>query len=215
MNLSWKERFIYKICKKIKFDTFLCRMPPCRNLKFELVYNCIESPSIKKWRRMKIKKHIAIKGNQIMQLSSSESTKVSLEAIRMGDAGLSERRRNILKRVPNSNDWSTFEKESISIKDIAYLSAATEHEFALLRGKTKDIVFHGVRRHCDFTDELLELLKTKKLRLIAHTHPDYGMIKPSQDDRLFLEYIGQKESVIISYITGMEQIFYANLFDEF
>lgn len=80
--------------------------------------------------------------------------------------------------------------------------------------KTKDIVFYGIERHCDFTEELLELLKTRKLRLIAHTHPDYGTIKPSQDDRLFLQYVGQKESIIISYITGVEQIFYANLFDE-
>ena len=163
---------------------------------------------------MKTKKVITGKENQITQLSSSESTKISLEAIRKGDAGLSERRRNILNRVPNSNDWSTFEKDTISIKDIAYLSAATGHEFVLLRGKTKDIVFHGIERHCDFTEELLELLKTRKLRLIAHTHPDYGMIKPSQDDRLFLQCIGQKESVIISYITGVEQMFYANLFDE-
>lgn len=179
-----------------------------------LLYSCIETPSIKDWRRIKIKEVIICNENRSNQLSSSESTKISLEAIRRGDAGLSERRRNILNRVPNSNDWSAFELENISIKDIAYLSAATGHEFALLRGKTKDVVFHGIERHCDFTEELLELLKTRKLRLVAHTHPDYGMIKPSQDDRLFLQYIGQKESVIISYITGVEQIFYANLFDE-
>ena len=148
-------------------------------------------------------------------LSSSASTQKSLEAIRNGDAGLNERRTSILARVPDSNDWAAFEHESIKIKDLAYLSAATHHEFALLRGKTKDIVFHGIERHCEFNEELLTLLKTKKLRLVAHTHPDYGFIEPSADDRDFLKYIGQRKSFIVSYITGYEMEFTSNIFDDF
>jgi len=148
-------------------------------------------------------------------LSSSATMHKSLEAIRKGVAGLNERRKSILARVPNPNDWATFEYESVQIKDIAYLSAATSHEFALLRGKAKDIVFHGVERHCKFTDELLVLLKSKKLRLVAHTHPDYGDIEPSEDDREFLRYIEQKRSIIISYITGCQLEFTDNIFDNF
>ena len=148
-------------------------------------------------------------------LSSTASTQTSLEAIRNGEAGLNEKRKNILARVPLPNDWATFEKDTISIKDIAYLSAATHHEFALLRGKTKDIIVHGVERHCHFNEELLDLLQTKKLRLIAHTHSDYGKIKPSADDREFLKHIDQKSSVIISYITGAEFEFSSNSFEEF
>lgn len=148
------------------------------------------------------------------KLSSTASTLKSLEAIRNGDAGLSERRKNILAIVPNSADWESFKRNSVSIKDIAYLSAATHHEFALLRGKTSDIVVHGIEMHCNFDDELLVMLKMKKLRLIAHTHPDYGIVEPSSDDREFLRYIGQKESIIISYITGIETQFSANLFDD-
>ncbi|MBR4981586.1 MAG: hypothetical protein IKY94_03385 [Lachnospiraceae bacterium] len=148
-------------------------------------------------------------------LSSSASTQKSLEAIRNGDVGLNERRTSILARVPHSNDWAAFEYGSIKVKDLAYLSAATHHEFALLRGKTKDIVFHGIERHCEFNEELLTLLKTKKLRLIAHTHPDYGFIEPSADDRDFLKYIEQRKSIIISYITGYEMEFTSNIFDDF
>lgn len=69
--------------------------------------------------------------------------------------------------------------------------------------------------HCEFSDELLTLLKTKKLRLIAHTHPDYNFIEPSADDRHFLKYIDQEKSIIISYITGYEMEFTSNLFDDF
>lgn len=148
-----------------------------------------------------------------IQLSSTSSMRTSLKAIYNGEAGLNERRKQLLNRVPNSHDWAAFEYDSISIKDIAYLSAATHHEFALLRGKTKDILFHGVDCHCNIIGEMLELLKQKKLRLIAHTHPDYDEIIPSKDDRLFLKQIGQHESIIISYITGRELTFSANLFE--
>lgn len=147
-------------------------------------------------------------------LSSSSSMKISLEAIRNGEAGLNERRKKLLNRVPCPDDWSAFPKDSVSIKDIAYLSATTGHEFALLRGKSKDIIVHGVERHCNFSEEMLDLLKTKKLRLIAHTHPDYGITTPSQDDREFLRHIKQKSSIIISYITGNELQFSANMFED-
>lgn len=147
-------------------------------------------------------------------LSSSASTRISLEAIRNKHAGLTKKRERILAQVPNSNDWAIFNKDAIGIKDIAYLAAKTGDEFALLRGKTQDIIFHGVQYHCHIDGELLDLLKTKKLRLIAHTHPDYGEICPSNDDRIFLKYIGQKTSKIISSITGIEQTFSANPFDD-
>lgn len=148
------------------------------------------------------------------KLSSSTSTRISLEAIRNKHAGLTQKRERVLAQVPNSNDWAIFHKDAIDIKDLAYLAAKTGDEFALLRGKTKDIVFHGVPYHCHIEGELLDLLKTKNLRLIAHTHPDYGEICPSNDDRNFLKYIGQKTSKIISSITGIEQTFSANPFDD-
>ncbi|MBO5160513.1 MAG: hypothetical protein J6B94_13210 [Lachnospiraceae bacterium] len=148
------------------------------------------------------------------KLSSSASTQTSLEAIRNKRAGLTQKREKILSQAPNSGDWATFHKDTIDIKDLAYLAAKTGDEFALLRGKAKDIVFHGVPYHCHIEGELLELLKSKNLRLVAHTHPDYGEISPSNDDRDFLKYIGQKTSKIISSITGIEQTFSENLFDD-
>lgn len=148
------------------------------------------------------------------RLSSGESIRVSLAAIKNGDAGLNQHRAKLLYRVPNSNDWAALKKDSVTVKDIAYLSAATHHEFALLRGKSKDILFHGDRAHCYFDDELMDLLKSKKLRLVVHSHPDYNDIKPSADDRAFLRSINQKESLIVSYITGEISSFTSNMFDD-
>ena len=59
--------------------------------------------------------------------------------------------------------------KSVSLQDIDFLSAKTGHEFALLKGKKNDILFHGDARHCIF-----------------------------DDDREFLQYIGQSESKIVS-----------------
>lgn len=140
--------------------------------------------------------------------------KTSLKAVYDGEAGLNERRKQLLRRVPNSNDWAVFEVDSITIKDIAYLSAATHHEFALLRGKTKDILFHGTNYHCHIVGEMLKLLEQRKLRLVAHTHPDYGDVIPSKDDRLFLKQIRQNESTVISYITGKMQRFNSDMFEK-
>ena len=152
--------------------------------------------------------------NKTKQLSSSESTRISLEAVRLGEAGLNQHRQSLLNRVPNQNDWAALPRDSVTIKDIAYLSAATHDEFALLRGKSKDIIFHGERACCRFNDELIGLLKMKKLRLVVHSHPDYNKIESSEDDRQFLRYIGQKKSLIVSFITGDVKAFSGNVFGD-
>ena len=92
-------------------------------------------------------------------LSSSASTRVSLKAVYDGEAGLSKKRKQILMRVPNTDDCAEFALESITTKDIAYLSAATHHEFALFRGKKADVLFHGTNYHCNITNDMIELLK--------------------------------------------------------
>ena len=140
-------------------------------------------------------------------LESSHSMQISLEAIRSGEAGLTERRFQMLVRVPDIGDFATFPKDNVSIKDLAYLSAFVQHEFALLRGKNKDILFHGDSRECAFPDELEQLLVRKSLRLVAHSHPDYGIIIPSKADKLFLKKIDQEDSVIVSWITGRSQTY--------
>ena len=112
------------------------------------------------------------------------------------------------------NEYASFERESIEIKDLAYLSALTRHEFALLRSKSNDILFHGNSNGCTFTDDLETLLKCGKMELIAHSHPDIDKIIPSSKDRRFLKEIGQEKSIIISWYTGQQVEFYADEFVE-
>lgn len=74
-------------------------------------------------------------------LASEESTRLSLECIRTGKAGLNQHRLSLLNRVPESESWSSFKLNTIEFRDLAYLSAATGDEFALLRGRSEEILF--------------------------------------------------------------------------
>ncbi|MBR4345251.1 MAG: hypothetical protein IKP88_21520 [Lachnospiraceae bacterium] len=137
-------------------------------------------------------------------LASANSLRIALEYINKGNAGLNEHRTNLLNRVPNQYEWVRLARNMISLEDLAFLSASTDDEFALFRGKNEDILYHGDHMTCPIEkDETLMILcKEHKVKLIAHTHNDIERIVPSQGDKRFLRAIGQKESIIVSYITG-------------
>ena len=60
---------------------------------------------------------------------------VSLAFIREGRGCLDSRRQNMLDKVPNSRDWASFDLGRSEMNDLAYLTAKTNHEVAILRGK--------------------------------------------------------------------------------
>lgn len=149
----------------------------------------------------------------IFKLSSAQSLRVSLENVMRGNSGLNEHRVNLLNRVPKTNDWARFNKDSLCMKDLAFLTAKTGDEFAILRGKKEDILFHGSRYHCDFEGVLYEMLVKNKLEIYGHSHPIELVPIPSRDDRKTLQLLGQKKSRLISAITGKEVEFGCNEFD--
>lgn len=143
-----------------------------------------------------------VSGSESIVLSSSASMQVSLEAIRDGKAGLDTHRQSMLNRIPHQGDWARFELNTVELRDLAYLSAKTGDEFALLRGKKEDILFHGTTGRCQFTGALADLLKGHKLSLVGHSHPGEPVPKPSIEDRQALKNIGQARSAVISGMTG-------------
>ncbi len=64
---------------------------------------------------------------------------------------------SMLNRLPEIVDWASSKRDSLELKDLAYLIAKTGHEFALLRGKKHDILFHGASLHCRFSGELFNI----------------------------------------------------------
>lgn len=150
----------------------------------------------------------------MLELCSTHSFHTSLASLREGNAGLDERKQVMLNRVPHSGDWAYFALDHIDIKDLAYLTAKTSHEFAILRGKNNDILFHGDSLHCEFDDELKDMLLSHKFSLYGHSHPGEDVPKPSPEDRMALKLIGQTSSKLISGLTGMEITFTSDLFDD-
>lgn len=139
---------------------------------------------------------------EILTLSSTKSTQISLEAVRNGKAGLDAHKRRLLSKVPKTNDWAKFDLNSIELKDLAYLTACVGDEFLLLRGKHEDILFHGDHINCDL-DEFRDSLVSGKYEIVGHSHPVEDIPVASQDDRNTLRKIGQNSSKVISARTGM------------
>ena len=121
----------------------------------------------------------------------------------------------MLMCVPSSGDWARFPLNHLTMKDLAYLTAKTGHEFAILRGKTEDILFHGENLRCAFDDILVEMLLTKRLRIYGHSHPGEDIPVPSPQDRETLKQIAQAESKLISGRTGLEITFTLEIFNDF
>lgn len=143
---------------------------------------------------------------------SSESYRRSLLEIAAGKAGLDKRRSNILGRLKEPGAYHRFERDSISTRDIAYLSAATGHEFALFRSKHEDILVRGDSRSCDIVGSLGDEILSKRYIWVAHSHVDGGMLVASIADRETLRLLGQKSSIIVG-IDGEEAEFYQSIFD--
>ena len=157
---------------------------------------------------------ISTKPSAALKISSPGSTKSykrSLLDIRSGKAGLDKRRQNILNRMPYSGDFLKLQRESISVRDLAYLSAATSNEFTLFRGKEHDIIVRGNSMECNIEEDLSEEIIKKHFKWIAHSHVDGGPLMASVEDRKTLHKLNQAESIIVG-IDGEEIVFGQSLF---
>ena len=151
----------------------------------------------------------------MLELFSTQSMRVSLTSIREGKGGLDPHRQAMLNRIPEPGDWAKFTLNHIAMKDLAYLTAKTGHEFAILRGKSEDILFHGDSLHCAFDDILVDMLLSKRLCIYGHSHPGEDTPIPSPQDRNTLKKIGQSSSKLISGRTGIEITFTSDMFNDF
>lgn len=149
----------------------------------------------------------------MIALSSRQSMRTSLESIKAGSGGLDAHRTSMLNRVPEINDWAKFPLNHLEMKDLAYLSAKTGHEFAILRGRREDILFHGDARRCSFDDILVDMLMSGKLQIYGHSHPGEETPVPSPEDRKTLNVIRQSSSKLISGLTGTEITYTSNPFE--
>ena len=146
-------------------------------------------------------------------LASTHSRMLSLQEIRNGNAGLNAHRQSMLVRVPEIGDWAAFRLNSLELIDLAYLSAKTGHEFAILRGKHKDFLFHGTQFNCHFVGEMAFLLDSHQVTLVGHSHPGEEEPEASGEDRNVLKRIGQHMSAVVAGRTGLIRHFTEDVFE--
>lgn len=136
-----------------------------------------------------------------MEIESTKSNIISLAAVHEHRAELNAKRRSILDKIPEIGNYKEFSKEHIEADDLAYLTAYTDCEFAWLKGKHHDILFHGEKYRCSFDKDLSDDLESHKYELYMHSHPDEDDPVPSIADRDVLIRIKQTNSKIISSTT--------------
>lgn len=147
-----------------------------------------------------------------LRIRSSESKKISLEYVYAGKAGLNKHRKNLFNRTVKSGDWTVISKDSVTLDDLAYLSAYTKHEYALWEGKNDVVLHHGSAMKCDPPENLSEKIFAQHYKLKAHTHVDKGKLVASNADRETLRILGQTESILVG-IDGKFVKFGPNIFD--
>ena len=138
-------------------------------------------------------------------LSSTHSMQISLNMVKNGKAGLNAHRQMLLDKTPTEYKWAVFKKDILTMMDLAYLTAKTGDEFAILSGKKEDILFHGSKLNCDFENDSIikEMLISHRYEIYGHSHPGENIPVPSLDDKRVLRELGQQKSRLISGMTGM------------
>ena len=81
--------------------------------------------------------------NSIRIASERSQYREYLKSLKERTVTLRREQKKILEKVINVGDWAEFRKKQIDVKDLAALTAATGHEFALFTGKSSKIVVHG------------------------------------------------------------------------
>ena len=125
----------------------------------------------------------------------------------LGDS-LNSRQKKILDKLPQYNSRETFDKRSVSMRDLAALTAYEGVEFAMFTKGGKRLIIRGERNSVDINDEEAKALSKQGYTWSGHTHPgrDHISLSPSAGDRCVLKAMEQKYSLIVSS-TGRKYIF--------
>lgn len=150
-----------------------------------------------------------------IKIDSPKSFRKSLEYIGAGKAGLDSKRTSIANKIPNSGDYCYLPVNTISDRDMAYLSAYFGHELSLFRSKTHDVLLHGtVDKTRAPTLSLDKELCSGKYKWVSHTHVVKADLVPSPEDRQTLKKLNQKKNRLISGIDGSYTDFTQNMFED-
>lgn len=160
-------------------------------------------------------KRVDIDNKEFLEKTISAS---SLAKIYHGYGKLSPRQSLILDKLPKDLSRLSLHKSSVSVNDLAALTAYTGDEFALFTRGSQRLVIRGTKDRVNLKIKDVEQLKNDGYRWSAHTHPGSEDMKLDASgypgDRMVLEIFGQKQSLIVNS-TGRRNVFGENKGGEF
>lgn len=121
-----------------------------------------------------------------------------LKSLKDGKVTLRSNQKKILDMIPQKGDWAEVRKKQIDTKDLAALTAATGHEFALFTGKNSKIIMHGSSVTWHIPKDAWDIINENKYEWTSHSHPTVTNLKASSSDIDTLErFTWQEKSSII------------------
>jgi len=135
---------------------------------------------------------------------TSTRTRGNPAAISRGFGDLSRRQRAILDQLPGYGNEVELHRRSVSMRDLAAMTAKTGVEFLMLTRRGKRLIIRGWERGFDYvvTPEWAQDKAAQGWRLSGHTHRKFQGQHPSvslmssDGDRAILEAFGQRRSCI-------------------
>jgi hypothetical protein len=136
--------------------------------------------------------------NSIRIGSEQNQYREYLGLLKDGKVTLRSEQQKILDKIPNKGDWAEVRKKQVKTKDLAALTAATGHEFAIFTGSNTKIIVHGTSTSWHIPHEAWKIIEENQYEWTSHSHPTIRNLQASDPDRRTLElFTWQKESDII------------------
>lgn len=86
----------------------------------------------------------------------------------------------------------------MNTKDLAALTTATGHEFAIFPGGSSKILIHGTSKSWNIPHDAWKIIEENQYERTAHSHPTMTRLKASSEDRSTLKlFTWQEKSNII------------------
>ena len=147
----------------------------------------------------KKEKIIAMNINSIEQPIEQRNTgKGNPNAVLTYGAELNNRQKELLTQLAEYDSRVTVSKKSVSMSDLAALTAFTGDEFAMFTKGGKRLIIRGDKISVNIGNDSAECLAAEGYRWSGHTHPgfDYLCMQPSDGDYSILDCFKQEVTVI-------------------
>lgn len=114
------------------------------------------------------------------------------------DVELNNRQKEILKKLPQYDSRALVPKKSVSMTDLAALTAKTGDEYAMFTKENNRLIIRGNAISVNINEEQAKILAAQGYKWSGHTHPgtDFFCLEASDGDLKIFYCFSQKNMAI-------------------